>query len=90
MKAWSFPEVEPDTFERVFCTYSQPLHLKAVSILNDHNIAEDVVQTVFIRLLRYWRDAFEPSPQMKSWLFPSYLDGSTGYREVGKDPPRGV
>ena len=55
--------------ERLVETYEAPLLRYATRLLRDTDAAQDVVQNAFLRLLRNWRDALEPSPQISSWLY---------------------
>jgi len=56
-------------FDTVVSTYEGALLRYAARVLGNPNAAEDVVQNTFIRLFRKWNDAFEPSPQLSSWLY---------------------
>ena len=56
-------------FEQVVHHYESRLLRYATSIVNNADLAQDVVQDVFIRLFRKWREAFEPSPALSSWLY---------------------
>jgi RNA polymerase sigma-70 factor (ECF subfamily) len=37
--------------------------------VNDPNTAQDVVQDVFLKLLRGWQDGAKPAPQLTGWLY---------------------
>ena len=41
----------------------------ATRLVNDPNAAQDVVQDVFLKLLRGWRDGAKPAPQLTGWLY---------------------
>ncbi len=56
-------------FEAVVHHYESRLLRYATSIVNNSDLAQDVVQDVFIRLFRKWREGFEPSAALSSWLF---------------------
>jgi RNA polymerase sigma factor (sigma-70 family) len=56
-------------FEGVVHAYESRLLRYATSIVNNPDLAQDVVQEVFIRLFRKWREAFEPSAALTSWLY---------------------
>lgn len=61
--------VRDRAFEAVVEHYQTPLLRYAARIVNNADAAQDVVQTAFIRLHKTWRDAFEPSAQLASWLY---------------------
>lgn len=56
-------------FERLVATYEGALLRYASRLLRDPDAAQDVVQDTFLRLLHRWPDAWEPSPQLSSWLY---------------------
>ena len=56
-------------FEQVVHHYESRLLRYATSIVNNADLAQDIVQEAFIRLFRKWREAFEPSPALSSWLY---------------------
>lgn len=56
-------------FEEVVHHYESRLLRYAGSIVNNADLAQDVVQEAFVRLFRKWREAFEPSPALSSWLY---------------------
>ncbi len=62
-------QARTEAFEAVVHHYEGRLLRYAATILNNEHLAQDVVQDVFIRLFRSWRDSFEPGPAMSSWLF---------------------
>jgi RNA polymerase sigma factor (sigma-70 family) len=41
----------------------------AARLLNNRAAAEDVVQNVFIKLLRVWEEGMRPSEHLKAWLY---------------------
>lgn len=57
-----------ERFEAVVEAYGRRLAGFAVRLVGDADAAQDLVQDAFIRLAAGWRGAFEPSPQMDSWL----------------------
>ncbi len=56
-------------FEQVVHHYESRLLRYATSIVHNADLAQDVVQEVFIKLFRKWREAFEPSLALSSWLY---------------------
>ncbi|MCE9615447.1 MAG: sigma-70 family RNA polymerase sigma factor [Lentisphaerae bacterium] len=56
-------------FERLVAEYEAPLLRYAARILRDPNAAQDAVQNAFLRLYHNWSEAWEPSPQLSSWLY---------------------
>ncbi len=56
-------------FEKVVHHYEGRLLRYATSIVHNADLAQDVVQEVFIQLFRKWREAFEPSVALSSWLY---------------------
>ena len=59
----------PVTVETVVTEYETPLLRYASRILSNHAAAQDVVQNVFIKLVRAWEDGTRPSVHLKSWLY---------------------
>lgn len=55
--------------EAIVAQHEAALLRYATRILNDPAAAQDVVQDVFIKLFRNWRDGAHPAPQLKGWLF---------------------
>lgn len=53
--------------EQAMAEYESPLIGYATSILNDHDLARDVVQDTFIRLCH--QDVSKVEDHLKSWLF---------------------
>ena len=41
----------------------------ATRLVNDPNVAQDVVQDVFLKLLRGWQDGTKPTSQLTGWLY---------------------
>jgi len=62
-------QVRAAAFEEVVHHYESRLLRYATGIVNNADLAQDVVQEVFIRLFRKWREAFEPSAALSSWLY---------------------
>ncbi|MDA0991784.1 MAG: sigma-70 family RNA polymerase sigma factor [Verrucomicrobia bacterium] len=56
-------------FEGVVSEYEGALLRYAGRILANQTAAQDVVQNAFVRCYRNWKDGFEPSPQLSSWLY---------------------
>lgn len=56
-------------FERVVHHYESRLLRYAASIVHNVDLAQDVVQETFIKLFRKWREDFEPSAALTSWLY---------------------
>ena len=56
-------------FETIVSEYEAGLLRYAARLVNDYNVAQDVVQDTFIRLFRKWEDKLEPSPKISSWLY---------------------
>ena len=62
-------EQRDQAFESVVAHYEALLLRYVARLLCNSEAVEDVVQNTFIRLHRAWRDAFEPSAQIASWLY---------------------
>lgn len=58
-----------DAFEMLVSKYEEALLRYAARILHDNNAAQDVVQNTFIKLFTSWKEEFEPSAQLSSWLY---------------------
>ncbi len=56
-------------FEKVVHYYEGRLLRYATSIVHNADLAQDVVQEVFIKLFRKWNEDFEPSAALSSWLY---------------------
>lgn len=56
-------------FENVVKHYEARLIRYAARIIGNDDVAQDVVQDVFVRLYRHWKDAFETSPALSGWLY---------------------
>jgi len=56
-------------FEEVVHHYESRLLRYATSIVHNADLAQDVVQEVFIKLFRKWHEKFEPSAALSSWLY---------------------
>jgi RNA polymerase sigma-70 factor (ECF subfamily) len=57
------------TVEDVVAEYESALLRYATRLVNDTSAAQDVVQDVFIKLCRGWRNGSHPGEQLRSWLF---------------------
>jgi RNA polymerase sigma factor (sigma-70 family) len=55
--------------EAIVAEHETGLLRYATRLLNNRAAAEDVVQNVFIKLLRVWEDGMRPSEHLKAWLF---------------------
>jgi RNA polymerase sigma-70 factor (ECF subfamily) len=55
--------------EVVMAEHESALLRYAARILRDPNVAQDVVQDVFIKLYQGWRNGAQPARTIKSWLF---------------------
>ncbi len=55
--------------EAIVMEYESALLRYAVRLTGRHDLAQDVVQNAFIRLFNKWHAGWEPSPQMKCWLY---------------------
>ena len=49
--------------------YEAALLRYANRLLGNSDIVQDVVQDVFIRLYRTWKDELKPGPQISTWLY---------------------
>jgi len=58
----------PEAFQRLFQQYSDKVYRLAVSIVQNEDDAEDVVQEVFIRFFEYL-DRFEGRSKIGTWLY---------------------
>ncbi len=66
-------------FEALVSRYEGPLLRYVTRILRDADAAQDVVQNTLIKLLKRWKDALEPSPQMSAWLYRVAHNGAVDY-----------
>ena len=57
------------TVEDVVAEYESVLLRYATRLVNDASAAQDVVQDVFIKLCRGWRNGSRPGEQLRGWLF---------------------
>ena len=55
--------------ETIMAEHESALLRYATRILNNASAAEDVVQGVFVKLFRAWKEGMKPSDQLKSWLY---------------------
>lgn len=55
--------------EAIVSEHETSLIRYASRILNNPSAAQDVVQNVFIKLFRNWKEGTRPSPQLKGWLY---------------------
>jgi RNA polymerase sigma-70 factor (ECF subfamily) len=56
-------------FEAVVHHYETRLLRYATTVINNPDLAQDIVQDAFIRMFRKWRGEFEPSAALSSWLY---------------------
>lgn len=49
--------------------YEGPLLRYCTRLVRDADAAQDIVQDVFIRLFRNWREETKPSPLISNWLY---------------------
>ncbi|TVQ66219.1 MAG: RNA polymerase sigma-70 factor [Balneolaceae bacterium] len=68
-------ESHKESFELLFRTYYQELHVYAYSYLKEKEAAEDVIQTVFMRI---WskREEWNPGGTIQSYLFQAVKNES--------------
>jgi len=55
--------------EAIVAEHETALLRYATRIVNSPTAAQDVVQNVFIKLFRQWREGTHPSDKLKGWLF---------------------
>lgn len=55
--------------EAIMSEHETALLRYAARILNNPVSAQDVVQNVFIKLFKGWEEGFQPSKDMKAWLY---------------------
>jgi RNA polymerase sigma-70 factor (ECF subfamily) len=69
-KMENFSVSDEDTFEQLFKEYFRELHVYSFSVLRDWDLAEEVVQTLFLKL---WENGFwkRVETSMKSFLYRS-------------------
>jgi len=60
---------EPQDLDAVITHYEAPLLRYAGRLLNDPSAAQDVVQAVFLKLCKHWKNGARPSAQLKGWLY---------------------
>jgi RNA polymerase sigma factor (sigma-70 family) len=58
-----------DQFAAIVDQYEEALLRYASRIVNNADMAQDVVQCVFIKLYQGWNDDFTPTPQLSAWLY---------------------
>jgi RNA polymerase sigma-70 factor (ECF subfamily) len=56
-------------FEKIFEQYESPLLRYAEQIVRNGNTAQDIVQEVFLRLIKSYHAEFVPGPLISSWLY---------------------
>ncbi len=60
---------EGDPMDAVVEDHEAALLRYATRIVGNSFAAQDVVQTVFIQLFSHWREDWQSSPRLKSWLY---------------------
>ena len=55
--------------QRLVDTYESALLRYVTRLMGNPSFAEDVVQNTFIKFIRQWEGAPEPSPALSSWLY---------------------
>jgi len=55
--------------EAIMAEHETSLLSYATRLLNNHASAQDVVQNVFIKLFRSWKDGTKPTKQLRAWLY---------------------
>lgn len=56
-------------FEEVVSRHEAMLLRYTARIVSDPDAAQDIVQNVFIKLFRSWKESMDVSPQLSSWLY---------------------
>ncbi|WP_192350133.1 RNA polymerase sigma-70 factor [Algoriphagus sp. Y33] len=70
--------VDEQAFETVFKTYFKPLHAYASAILKESEPAEEIVQSVFLKLWEK-RESLEINSSIKAYLYRSVYHDSLNY-----------
>ena len=68
------PHAPPEELERLFQTYYDPVFRMAYRVTGNSEDAEDVLQTIFLRLLRHEEVDLQPNP--KAYLMRSAVNAS--------------
>lgn len=55
--------------EAIVAEHETALLRYATRFVNDPTAAQDVVQNVFIKLVKHWQDGMRPSKKLRGWLF---------------------
>lgn len=55
--------------ESIVAEYETSLLRYATRIINNTSLAQDVVQNVFIKLMKAWQPGTQPSSKLKGWLY---------------------
>jgi len=56
-------------FEAIVSFYEVRLIRYVARIVNNQDLAQDVVQDAFVRLFRNWKDELVPGPKISGWLY---------------------
>lgn len=59
----------PQMMEAIVAEHETALLRYATRFVNDPTAAQDVVQNVFIKLVKHWKEGMRPSKKLRSWLF---------------------
>ncbi|MEB2785653.1 RNA polymerase sigma-70 factor [Algoriphagus persicinus] len=70
--------VDEQSFEAVFKTYFKALHAYAMAILKESEAAEEIVQSVFLKLWEK-RDSIEINSSIKAYLYRAVYHDSLNY-----------
>ncbi|MDR7132353.1 RNA polymerase sigma-70 factor (ECF subfamily) [Algoriphagus sp. 4150] len=70
--------VDEQAFETVFKTYFKPLHAYASAILKESEAAEEIVQSVFLKLWEK-RESLEINSSIKAYLYRAVYHDSLNY-----------
>jgi RNA polymerase sigma factor (sigma-70 family) len=68
-----------EAFDEIVAEYEAALLRYAARIVRNSAAAQDVVQTTFIKLFRFWKDDSKPSPQLSAWLYRVTHNGAVDY-----------
>ncbi len=68
-KRKSDDEVIASELKEIMAQHESALLRYATRLVNDPHTAQDVVQDVFLKLLRGWQNGSKPTPQLTGWLY---------------------
>ncbi len=69
---------EPTAFDSVYKYFYKPVYQNILKIVHDEDEAKDILQDVFVKLLKEKRN-FQDFAQMKSWMFRVSYNSSIDY-----------